>query len=124
MLAVLSVFGSYAQWQLDFCAGDSAETCIGKSDIFYWNGETVTIYLIVSHTDSIGTSKLQYRVYDMIGEKSGEIYADLKVHARPAWKRVWKKLYFVKPGYYKVEVYNERAQLLTSGFVTITDRRD
>lgn len=125
VLGVLGALGGYAQWKLDFCANDSAETCIGKSDIFYWNGETVTVYLIVNHTDSIGASKLRYRVYDMKGEKSGEVYADLRVYTRPAWKRVWKKIYFVKPGYYKVEVYDEHTpKPLVSGFVTITDRKD
>ncbi len=68
--------------------------------------------------------KMEIKIFDMKTDQSGEIYADLHVYARAEWKQVSKRIYFVKPGYYKVEIYDEKMNRLTEGYMTISDREN
>lgn len=58
----------------------------------------------------------------MKNSKDGEIYAELRSSTRPEWKSVNKRIYFVKPGYYKVEIYDAANKRLAESFITTMGR--
>ncbi len=68
--------------------------------------------------------KMEIKIFEMASAQNGEIYADLHVYARSEWKQVSKRIYFVKPGYYKVEIYDEKMNRLAENFLTISDREN
>lgn len=114
---------AHAQWKLNFCLSDSAN-CQGKSDLFIWNGETTVVYGLLTNPDAITVTKLEYRIYDVKNDLTEDLYARVKTYTTPGLSWAAKKIYFVKPGYYRVEVYDEKLNRLASEFVTITDRPD
>lgn len=113
-----------AQWQLQFCLSDSNNTCRGKSDVFVWNGENTAVFAFMASESGFSAGKLQFKVFDMHNDLSGDIYAELKANTQAGSKQVFKKIYFVRPGYYKVEVYDEKINRLAVEYLTITDRME
>lgn len=113
-----------AQWELVFCATDSAGACYGKADLFVWNGERVAVFARLESKKGFTEGKLLFKIFEMENDFSGEIYAEVKAAVKAETKFVFKKIYFLKPGYYKVEVYDEKLNRLASEYVTITDRSE
>lgn len=111
-----------AQWELGFCAADSGGVCHGKADLFVWNGENTIVYAFIERQSGFSEGKLSFKVFEMKNDLSGEIYAEVKTAVKAEAKYASKKIYFVKPGYYKVEVYDEKLNRLASEYITITDR--
>lgn len=122
-LAVIFSASSYAGYSLQFCtAVDKANNCKGKADVFEWTGTTTALQLLVSNKDKIKGNKLKLVLYEMSNDHDGTLYADLTLYVVPNSSFAFKKMYFYKPGYYKVEVRDESNHILTDAFVTITDR--
>lgn len=109
-------------WELTFCERDSAGVCLGESESFYWGEGQTRVFAMVKNENGLLGMKLQFKVFETQGSESSDIYADLKTYTRPEWTSVSRRISFIKPGYYKVEVYDERQHRLASRFVTITDR--
>lgn len=111
-----------AQWQLQFCQSDSNNSCLGKSDLFIWNGENTVVFALIKSENGFSAGKLQFKVFDMHNDLTGDIYAEVKANVKEGSKQVFKKIYFVRPGYYRVEVYDEKINRLAVEYITITDR--
>lgn len=109
-------------WELTFCERDSAGVCLGESETFYWGEGQTKVFAMLKNESGLNGMKLQFKVFEAQGNQNGEIYADLKTYTRPEWNSVSRRISFIKPGYYKVEVYDERLVRLAARFVTITDR--
>lgn len=112
---------AHAQWELIFCTSDSAD-CQGKSDLFIWNGEATVVYGLLKNKNELAVTKLEYRIYEVKNDVTEKLYARVKTFPAPSLNWATKKIYFVKPGYYRVEVYDEKLSRLASEYVTITDR--
>ncbi len=107
-----------------FCTNtDSLGNCKKDGDAFEWNGGKTTIELLVLNKDTITPAKLKFVLFDMKNAKEGTLYADLSLNVIPNSVFAVKKLYFYKPGYYKVDVLDDKDKFLTTGFITITDRK-
>lgn len=120
---VVSVFISRAFWDVLFCTNtDSLGNCKGRGETFVRNGDKTPLHFIVMNTEKLGLDKLRYMVFNMETDKQGKLYADLsqKVNAESLY--TVKKIYFYKPGYYKVDVLDTANNFLTMGFVTISER--
>ncbi len=112
-----------AGWDIAYCNElDSLQKCSGHPTVFEWNGDKVSIYAMVTNDSGLSTSKLFFKIFDMKNDHTGDIYAELRTATRPDWVFTTKKMYFVKPGYYKVEVYDEGNKRLAESFLTITER--
>ncbi len=120
MVCCISV--ATAQWELVFCATDSGGVCHGKADLFVWNGENLAVFARLDSKNGFTEGKLLFKVFEMKNDLGGEIYAEVKTAVKAEAKYAFKKMYFVKPGYYKVEVYDEKLNRLASEYITITDR--
>ena len=101
---------------------DVNSRCIGKNDVFHYPGDKMKLHIWVHNKVALGTSKIIYKVYTMANDHDGEIYAELSSFVRPEWFAISKDVTFVKPGYYKIEVYLANKTLINSQFITITDR--
>jgi hypothetical protein len=55
-------------------------------------------------------------------DTEGKLYADLSLPVNARSLFAVKKIYFYKPGYYKVDVLDVNNNFLTTGFITISDR--
>ena len=100
--------------------------CKGKGETFEWNGDKTLLQLIVMNKDGLGVEKLRFMIFAMKNDKEGKLYADLSIAIPDSSSPyVIKKLMFYKPGYYKVDVLNALNFVpLTTGYVTITDRKE
>ena len=96
--------------------------CKGKADEFVWTGDKMQLSSVVKNAEKLKTTKISYKVFLMKNDREGELAADLTRQVKPSWNLAVKKIYFFKPGYYKVDVYDSANVLIVTGFVTITER--
>lgn len=111
-------------WQMSFCTelDTTVKTCANNASEFQWKDEKLPLYITVTNGESLNIEKLFFKIFDMKNDKDGEIYADLRSSTRPEWKNVNKRIYFVKPGYYKIELYDISNKRLAESFITIMGR--
>lgn len=127
LLLAVSLFSlsAFAGFDLLFCTNaDSLGNCKEAGNTFEWNGDKTYLQLIVLNKDTISTNRLKFKLYAMNNDREGTLYADLSLAVPANALYAVKKMYFYKPGYYKVEVLDDKDGKLTSGFVTISERRD
>lgn|GEM_PF-968708 len=112
-----------AGWNLTFCDRvDSIGKCDTIASEFVWNGDKTSVYATLQGDQGFTTGKVFFKVFDMKNPRSGELYAELRTYVRPEWSFTTKRIYFIKPGYYKIEVYDESYMRLAEGYITVTDR--
>ena len=110
-------------YEIIFCTKlDSIGRCKGKADEFTWNGDKMQLLSVVKNKSKLKTTKLNYKVFLMKNDHDGELAAELTAHTKTYWSSAVKKIYFFKPGYYKIDVYDATNKLIVTGFVTITER--
>jgi hypothetical protein len=120
---LLAALTSKAGYEIRFCDSiDVKGHCKGKADHFNLNGERIKLQVMVFNAEQLGTNKLSYRIFFMKNDREGELTAELSVYTRPDWQSASKQVYFFKPGYYKVDIFNEKDEMIASDYVTITDR--
>lgn len=116
---------SKAGYDLLFCTNaDSLGNCKGKGETFEWKGDKTELQLIVMNKEKLGTKKLKFVLFTMKTDKEGTLYADLSLNISANSMFAVKKMYFYKPGYYKVDVLDENDKFLTTSFLTILDRTE
>ena len=96
--------------------------CAGKSDFFHFTGDRMRLQAVVYNKNMLATPKIYFKLYLMSNDNDGEIVAELHTDVHPGWFAVVKRLYFFKPGYYKLDVFNATGAKLGTQFVTISDR--
>ena len=101
---------------------DRQGNCKGKSDIFHYPGDKMKLIVLVHNKEMLRTSKILYKLYLMKNDSEGEIAAELSNNVHPDWFATSKKLYFFKPGYYRLDVYKADNTKVSSQFITISDR--
>ncbi len=122
LVLIISSFTSKAGYDLLFCThADSLDKCKKTGETFDWAGDVTPIELVVMNNDTIGTPKLKFMLFAMKNDREGTLYADLSMHVPPNSLSAVKKLFFYKPGYYKVDVLDEEDKFLATGLVTILD---
>jgi hypothetical protein len=96
--------------------------CAGKSDLFHYTGDRMRLFAMVYNKNMLATSKVYFKLYLMSNDNEGEISAELSTDVKPGWFAVVKRLYFFKPGYYKLDILNANKIKIASQFITISDR--
>ncbi len=111
-------------WQMSFCTelDTTIKACPNNAAEFQWNDEKLPLYITVTNGETLNIDKIFYKIFIMKNSNDGEIYAELRSATRPEWKSVNKRIYFVKPGYYKVEIYDAANKRLAESFITIMGR--
>ncbi len=123
LAAMLIAVKSFAGYDILFCNGaDSLGNCKQSADEFKWNGEEMRIHTLVLNKDGLNTTKLSFKVFEMKSQSDADLAADLSENISPKRLYAEKDILFFKPGRYKVDIYNAANNLLSSAFVTITDR--
>ena len=112
-----------AEYDISVCDSiDRKGLCNGKSDLFHFNGDRMALQVLVHNKQMLGTSKIRYKLYLMQNDHDGEIYAELSSAVKPEWFAAVKKMYFVKPGYYRLDVFKADNTEIGSLFFTLSDR--
>jgi len=112
-----------AGYEVSVCDSiDKKGNCISPNTVFHYPGDKMAVFVAVRNKQMLNTSKILFKVYTMSNDHDGEIYAELSSYAKPEWFEVVKKLYFVKPGYYRLDVYTGNKTKISSTFITISDR--
>ena len=101
---------------------DKKGLCVGKNDVFHFTGDKMALQVLVHNKQMLGTSKIKYKLYIMKNDHDGEISAELSSFSKPDWFAVVKKLYFFKPGYYRLDVFKADNTEIGSVFFTLSDR--
>ena len=118
--AIRLVAGGY---EVSICDSlNSKGTCIGVSDLFHYPGDKMKLIVLVHNKDMLRTSKVIFKLYLMKNDHDGEIAAELSSRTQPDWFAVSKKLYFFKPGYYRLDVFKADNTKIGSIFFTLSDR--
>jgi hypothetical protein len=122
-LLLLSVGKLLAGFDISICDSiDSKGFCKGKSDFFHYTGDRMKLQVLVHNKEMLGTSKIRYKLYLMKNDREGEISAELSSDTKPEWFATVKKLYFFKPGYYRLDVFKADNTEIGSVFFTLSDR--
>ncbi len=127
VLALFSIsFYSKAEYELLFCTNaDSLGNCKSKGETFAWKGDKTELTLIIMNKEKLGVTKLNLMLFSMSNDREGKLYAELEINKiKPDALFAVKKMYFYKPGYYRVEVLDENHKSLSNGYVTILDRSE
>lgn len=122
---ILSTYlGKGQNWQILVCTDIDtvAKQCATNASEFQWNDEKLPLYLTITNGEKLNIDKIFYKIFDMKNDKDGEIYAELRSATRPEWKSVNKRVYFVKPGYYKIELYDISSKRLAEAYITVMGR--
>jgi hypothetical protein len=120
MLVALKTFAGY---DVLFCLGaDSLGNCKESADEFKWNGGQMKIHTLLLNKDGLNTTRLSFKVFEMKSKGDPDLAADLSETVAPKRLYAEKDILFFKPGRYKVDIYNAANNLISSSFVTITDR--
>lgn len=121
LFTVLVALSSINAQTLYFCEGvDDDGYAIGSSSVFNIPSEGGYLYFLVRMGGKkVNHYEVLYDIYrvDSNGKETFEntVYQDVE----PNWIWFWKKITFYNPGTYKVYVYDEDWQFLTSGKVRI-----
>lgn len=108
-----------------FCTNaDSLGNCKGKGETFEWKGDKTELQLIVMNKETLGTKQLKFVIFSMKNDREGTLYADLSLNIKANALFAVKKMYFYKPGYYKIDVLDENDKFLTTSFLTVIDRSE
>jgi hypothetical protein len=122
-LLFLSANKLLAGFDISICDSiDRKGFCQGKSDEFRYTGDKMKLQVLVHNKDMLRTSKIVFKLYLMKNDRDGEISAELSSPTRPDWFAVVKKLYFFKPGYYRLDVFKADQTEIGSVSFTLTDR--
>ncbi len=100
---------------------DSRGVCLSGKTEFEWPGDKLSLHILVENREHIESGKLKYKVFNMKNDVEGELYAELSLYTQPNWSKADKKIWFIRPGYYKIEVYTETNTLLASGYVSVME---
>ena len=123
LLMFLSAGKAMAGFDISICDSvDKKGSCIGKNDLFHFSGDKMHLQVLVHNKEMLGTGKIVYKLYLMKNDHEGEISAELSSPTRPDWFAVVKKLYFFKPGYYRLDVFKADNTKISSTFFTLSDR--
>lgn len=123
-LILTSYFGNAQNWQISVCTelDTTIKQCVANASEFQWNDEKLPLYLTITNGEKLNIDKIFYKIFDMKNDKDGEIYAELRSATRADWKSVNKRVYFVKPGYYKIELYDISNKRLAETYITVMGR--
>lgn len=123
LLLLLCAGNVKAGYEISICDSiDKKGTCLGKNSEFHFTGDKMKLMALVYNKNLLNTSKLFYKVYIMKNDNEGDIYAELTGNIKSDWVSTAKKLYFFKPGYYKLDVFKADKVKIGSVFFTLSDR--
>ena len=123
VLMLLSASPVFAGYEISVCDSINKKgQCAGKNDLFHYTGDRMRLYAMVYNKEMLGTPKVYFKLYEMTNDHDGVISAELSTEVKPGWFAVVKRLYFFKPGYYKLDVYNANSVKIGTQFITISDR--
>lgn len=66
--------------------------------------------------------KMKFDIFYMMNDREGELYAKLTLYPRTGWKSTYKSIYLIKPGRYKVQVFNDDDKQVGEGYLTLLDK--
>ena len=116
LLFFLFSFISLSAQVIDFCTTINKEgQCLDHPKKFYISyKKTADIYAVVRLLDSVGTTKVEYKIY-RVNSFLDEIYmTSLYQEVKPEMKTFWKRISFTYELSYKIYLYTDSNKLLTS----------
>jgi len=113
----------FAGYDVLFCtAVDSLGHCKESRDEFKWTGDKMKLHMLLLNKDGLKTTKLSFRVFEVKDAGAADLAADLSENVSPKYFYAEKDILFFKPAKYKVDIYNAAEELISTSFITITDR--
>lgn len=120
---LLCAYKVKAGYEISICDSISPRgTCLGKNELFHFTGDKMNLQVLVHNKEMLKTGKILYKLYLMKNDHEGEISAELSNYTKPDWFTTAKKLYFFKPGYYRLDVFKADNTKIGSVFFTLSDR--
>jgi hypothetical protein len=108
---------------ISFCNKLNAEEqCDKSSKKFYIQSDKgAALFATVHLPGEIGTTQVLYKLY-RFGEDDEEIYmTTLTQNVIPQWKTFYKQIVFTRESGYKIYLYTDKGQLITSAEVSVLE---
>lgn len=108
---------------ITFCTKLNAdEQCDkGIKKYYYSSDKGAPIFAVVHLPSEIGTTQVLYKLY-RFGEDDEEIYmTTLTQNVIPEWKTFYKQIVFTRESGYKIYLYTDKGQLITSAEISILE---
>ncbi|MGE3825975.1 MAG: hypothetical protein AB7G44_17260, partial [Bacteroidia bacterium] len=108
---------------ITFCNKLNAEEQCDKSikKYYFSSDKGAPIFAVVRLPSEIGTTQVLYKLY-RFGEDDEEIYmTTLTQNVIPEWKTFYKQIVFTRESGYKVYLYTDKGQLITSAEISILE---
>ena len=111
----------FAGFDILFCTNpDNMNTCKEGGGNYILEGEQTSLQIMVVNKDKLAVSKLRYMIFFMKDKTEGTLYADLALKVNPEELFALKKIFFYKPGKYKIDILNAETNIpISISFVTI-----
>lgn len=110
----------FSQYSLTFCKEVSTEgKAEAASNSFISELDGNKLKLLVKSDDKFTSYQVEYRIFyvDATGNES-EI-SKLPQYVEPSWDFAWKQVVFYDPGTYRIKVFDDKGNYLTSANVNI-----
>jgi hypothetical protein len=111
---------TYAQYSLTFCKEVSTEGLAQKpGSTFTTEQDGNTLKMLVKSDDKFTTYQVEYRIFYVDASGKESEVSKLPQMVEPNWDFAWKEVVFYDPGTYRIKVYDEKGNYLTSANVNI-----
>lgn len=110
----------FSQYSLTFCKEVSTEgkaEAASNSFTSEMNGNTVK--MLVKSDDKFTTYQVEYRIFYVDAAGNETEISKLPQFVEPSWDFAWKQVVFYDPGTYRIKVFDEKGNYLTSANVNI-----
>jgi hypothetical protein len=102
-----------------FCGGVENNLPVGVSDRYYPDSAGTFLYAYYAQQTPLAMKQVGMELYKKNGETFEIVQQKQLYTVKPKWKYTYVKCYFTAPGLYKVKLYDESANLLGEGLITI-----
>ena len=93
----------------------------GIKKYYFSSDKGAPIFAVVRLPSEIGTTQVVYKLY-RFGEDDEEIYmTTLTQNVIPEWKTFYKQIVFTRESGYKIYLYTDKGQLITSAEISILE---
>ena len=110
----------FSQYSLTFCKEVSTEGAAqNAANTFTTEMNGNELKMLVKSDDKFTTYQVEYRIFYVDAAGGETELSKLPQYVEPTWDFAWKQVVFYDPGTYRIKVFDDKGNQLTSANVNI-----
>lgn len=111
---------------ITFCNKLNAnEQCDKSIKEYYLDSEKgAPVFAVVRLPAEVGTTQVLYKIYRYSADEEEIYMTTLTQNVIPDWKTFYKQIVFTNESHYKIYLYSNKGQLITSAEISIVENLD